>query len=169
MCLNICSFACELLGMAALNRWFGTAEMLLAEWFMCVSVCLLWFSGHKNERSGAGQSLPCSALSPLTFSLSPHALLCMSFHSPYIFFSSKHTLYPSVLAQSQVCSVRWFDYSLTNLNKLLSNISPSNLLCCTAKQINRSSHAISAGLFLSKLNSRLRHVDIEMLTISNLG
>lgn len=86
VCLNYCSHACELLGMAALNRWFGTAEMLLAEWFMCVSVCLLWFSGHKNERSGAGQPFPCSALSPLTFSLSPHAFLCMSFHPPSLIY-----------------------------------------------------------------------------------
>lgn len=143
--------------MAALNHWFGTSEMLLAEWFMCFSVCLLWFAGHKNERSGAGQPFPCSAVQ----SQSSLFFLWISLHPP----SLKYYFLVNM------CSIPMYWHSLkhavsdvdltphcTYLKELLSNISPSNLLGCAAKHINRLSHAISAGLFFNKLNSRLRHM-----------
>ncbi len=90
MCLNICSFACELLGMGALNHWFGTEEMLLAEWFMCVAVCFLWFSGHKNWVEWDSPSL--ALLSVLSLFLFPLMLCSACLSIPLIYYFLPSTL-----------------------------------------------------------------------------
>lgn len=109
-------------------------------------------------------SLLCCAISdsPLFFifpsCISP--LFWISLHPPsHIYYFLVNMLSIPVYWRSLKHAVSDVDFThCTFLNELLSNISPSNLLCCAAKHINRPSHAISAGLFLSKLNSRVRHM-----------
>lgn len=112
------------------------------------------------ERDSPSPALLCN-LSPLSFSFSPHAFLWISLHPPslkYYFLVNMRSIPMYWHSLKHAVSDVDLTAHCTYLNELLCNISPSNLLCCAAKHINRSSHAISAGLFFNKLNSRLGHM-----------